>query len=182
MFLNDWGNAAQCFKHSSHPSAAAFAPTDVLDDPEIYPQPAHDLEMLVKMFYAISSPTHLKFPALLAKNIAEIRQVWEAALAVQPWPAMLQAARACNYDGLIAEIKNFIILPIHKASTVIVPSASIAHPPPTAPAVGAPIVPAVGKKPAAAAVAKNSATAKQPAKNSATAKQPAKNSAHAKRP
>jgi len=76
--------------------------------------PRHDLEMVVKtVFQSGNCCTYSEIRK--SRNPKAILAFWEYHLQSRVWQNMLQAARECNYKGLIAQIVDF--LPSLKAST-----------------------------------------------------------------
>eukprot|EP01118_Nematostelium_gracile_P013194 TRINITY_DN4957_c0_g1_i1.p1 TRINITY_DN4957_c0_g1~~TRINITY_DN4957_c0_g1_i1.p1 ORF type:complete len:609 (-),score=105.51 TRINITY_DN4957_c0_g1_i1:136-1962(-) len=103
VFLNDWGSAALIGKSTSFTGCLELAPEDVLqaviDKKEYTPQPAHDLQMVVKCVWASS---HLRYKLPRDHDIitraGQLITFWTLRLSPPAWKEMIGFAQNCQYE------------------------------------------------------------------------------------
>jgi hypothetical protein len=113
ILLNDWTFAMRIGEKTEFEGAMSVAPDDILellveDRYTVYPVEAwHDLEMVVKTVFQ-SQCSEVCAEIRTSTNPKEILAFWQYHLQPKMWQKMLQAARKCDYNGLIAEIQKFL--------------------------------------------------------------------------
>jgi len=116
ILLNDWTFALPFETKTLFEGSLQLAPDEILemmaldDFTEYIVHPRHDLEMVVKTVF--QSNNCCTFSEI--RNVGDpetILAFWKYHLQPIVWQEMLQAARNCNYKGLITLIKK--LLPSH---------------------------------------------------------------------
>ena len=125
VMISDWGFAMETKYTEIHSSPNAnFYGTLNTACPEILdallsapdwrvaePKPSHDLQALVRTLYLYRYEAgRRKMQTIVGtgSNINQLKEFWEAALAVEPWNEFEKLAENCNYDKLRAELGVFV--------------------------------------------------------------------------
>jgi hypothetical protein len=115
ILLNDWTFAKEIDEMTEFEGAMPLAPDKILKllvnncEAEYLVKPWHDLEMVVKTVF--QSQCSGVFSEIRTSGDPEmILAFWQYHLQPEFWQDLLQAARKCDYKGLIARIQKFLPL------------------------------------------------------------------------
>ena len=118
FLLNDWGCATEINKQISFSGSLIFAPDHILKlihqfsslDINYTPQPADDLEMIVKCLYSRLNPTFLTIIQSdnLSNDARLLLSFWHRELSPTIWQNLLKFARKTEYESFCGVIRDLL--------------------------------------------------------------------------